>query len=276
MASPSALSPGRRSTTGKYSIPRGLRLAHSSPTMYTPRDIVASIPVGSGYGCMEGPGAPLSRRTLPTRVLVGTVIIAAMFAGLLVFTVVLIFVFLRRRRHRARQQRTAKSRTENFELRTISPFTPVNPSADGPAADNAEGENAANLQMGISLPPEDPGPENRELRSSSANTLRRQYLETELRSVQEKMLDLEDLERRSSAATQRSRSVAHRIMRFVSIGGNATTGSGSASAQDLVSQLEAARERNEVLAARIRQLEEELHSPWEPGLADEPPPRYTA
>ncbi|KAF7350212.1 hypothetical protein MVEN_01324300 [Mycena venus] len=110
-------------------------------------------------------------------------------------------------------------------------------------------------------------------RSSTVSTTRQQQLENELRAVQEKMVDLEDLERHAVPAVEAQESTGpHSLLRLLSVRSTGTTSRGS---QDLVSQLEAARERNEALAARIRELEQQMLSEWALGISDDPPPGYT-
>ncbi|KAF8194732.1 hypothetical protein K438DRAFT_807914 [Mycena galopus ATCC 62051] len=119
-------------------------------------------------------------------------------------------------------------------------------------------------------------PDTSAVRISTASTARQQQLEDELRAVQEKMVDLEDLERRADPVANSDRILSRgpqQLLRLLSIGStvNKTASGGT---QDLVSQLEAARERNEALAARIRDLEAQMQSEWALGLSDDPPPVY--
>ncbi|KAF8182426.1 hypothetical protein K438DRAFT_1975557 [Mycena galopus ATCC 62051] len=117
-------------------------------------------------------------------------------------------------------------------------------------------------------------PDTSAVRISTASTARQQQLEDELRAVQEKMVDLEDLERRADPVANSDHILSRgpqQLLRLLSIGStvNKTASGGT---QDLVSQLEAARERNEALAARIRDLEAQMQSEWALGLSDDPPP----
>jgi BMFP domain-containing protein YqiC len=48
------------------------------------------------------------------------------------------------------------------------------------------------------------------------------------------------------------------------------------SAEDIRTQLDGARERNNQLLTRIQELEAELQSAWALGLSDEPPPGYSS
>ncbi|KAJ7641913.1 hypothetical protein FB45DRAFT_363330 [Roridomyces roridus] len=100
---------------------------------------------------------------------------------------------------------------------------------------------------------------------------RREYLENELRSCQQRMLHIQN-------HLQRAASVLAPM-----IATPATTGSGSNGARtateessstvesDVVSRL---REQNEGYQARIQELEAQMMSPWALGLSDEPPPGY--
>lgn len=112
--------------------------------------------------------------------------------------------------------------------------------------------------------------------TGSASAARRQQLANELRAVQEKMVDLEDLERHTISTVATRPSAPRQLLRLVSMRSTSTTTAKEGrESQDLVAQLEASRQRNELLAARIRELEEQMHSPWALGLSDEPPPGYT-
>ncbi|KAJ7305440.1 hypothetical protein DFH08DRAFT_825127 [Mycena albidolilacea] len=110
-------------------------------------------------------------------------------------------------------------------------------------------------------------------RNSTVSTVRQQQLENELRAVQEKMVDLE--RHAVPVVDGRKSSGSHSLLGLLSVRSTETASGGS---QDLVSQLEAARERNEALAARICELERQMRSEWALGISDEPPPgncKYT-
>ncbi|KAJ7089125.1 hypothetical protein C8R44DRAFT_990942 [Mycena epipterygia] len=109
----------------------------------------------------------------------------------------------------------------------------------------------------------------------SASATRRQYLANELRATHDKMVDLEDLERHTASKTATRSSAPSRILRLVSMRSASTTDTGGDGSQDLASQLKMAKQRNKLLAGRIRELEDQMHSPWALGLSDEPPPGYT-
>ncbi|KAJ7693082.1 hypothetical protein B0H17DRAFT_1200146 [Mycena rosella] len=108
------------------------------------------------------------------------------------------------------------------------------------------------------LPPNMPmAPEdNSDGHSIGASTVRQQLLQNELRAAQEKIVDIEALERRTNAPQG---SATGRILRMLS------TRSAGAGMSELI-------ERNGMLAARIRELEIQMNSPWALGLSDEPPP----
>ncbi|KAJ7445639.1 hypothetical protein FB451DRAFT_1189054 [Mycena latifolia] len=121
-------------------------------------------------------------------------------------------------------------------------------------------------------PPLPSAPENNDARSISASTVRQQFLQNEVRAAKEKMVDLEDLERRTWSTNATEASVPSRILRILSTR-SASTMRTAPGSSDLVAQL---RARNEAQAARIRELEAQMNSEWALGLSDEPPPGYTA
>ncbi|KAJ7869922.1 hypothetical protein B0H14DRAFT_3132234 [Mycena olivaceomarginata] len=82
---------------------------------------------------------------------------------------------------------------------------------------------------------------------SRTSAIRRQYIQQELRVVQEQFVDIDELERMHGG-----------------------------SAEDIRMQLDGARERNNQLLTRIQELEAELQSAWALGLSDEPPPGYSS
>ncbi|KAJ7339911.1 hypothetical protein DFH08DRAFT_1082438 [Mycena albidolilacea] len=85
------------------------------------------------------------------------------------------------------------------------------------------------------------------MRSTRTSAIRRQYIQQELRVVQEQFVDIDELERMHASSTE-----------------------------DIRSQLDGARERNNQLLTRIHELEAQLESAWALGLSDEPPPGYSA
>jgi hypothetical protein len=99
----------------------------------------------------------------------------------------------------------------------------------------------------------------------SITKVRQQFLRNELRAAQENIIHIQNLERQASSRGGR----AGRVLRLLSSRPASSTGYGSPST--VIVRL---RERNERLAARIRELEAVLDSPWALGLSDEPPPGY--
>ncbi|KAJ6537408.1 hypothetical protein DFH09DRAFT_1042496 [Mycena vulgaris] len=97
----------------------------------------------------------------------------------------------------------------------------------------------------------------------SISTNRRQYLQSELRATQEKMVNIEALETQTAAPR-----APGGILRLLSLN---MSGSRAPDPDPDIARL---RERNEMLMARIRELEEQAESPWALGLSDEPPPGY--
>ncbi|KAJ6526791.1 hypothetical protein B0H19DRAFT_545339 [Mycena capillaripes] len=94
--------------------------------------------------------------------------------------------------------------------------------------------------------------------------VRQQFLRNELRAAQENIVHIQNLERQTSSARGR----AGRILRLLSSPRASIVGSESRNTAIL-----RLRERNEMLTARIRELEAELDSPAL-GLSDGPPPGY--
>ncbi|KAJ6479180.1 hypothetical protein DFH09DRAFT_1313098 [Mycena vulgaris] len=154
--------------------------------------------------------------------------------------------------YRRLQRRVTAAHAKGVTNHTISPFSPLEPEA-------------GTLPQSEHKVPESSGAHN-----SSGST---QSLKNELRAVQEKMVDIADLERRASA-TIAPISGSSQLLRLIST--RSSSRRANSVDEDLPSQLAAARERNEALAARIRELETQMHSEWALGLSDEPPPGYTA
>jgi hypothetical protein len=101
--------------------------------------------------------------------------------------------------------------------------------------------------MGLSPFCRIPSPAGVAVRNITTSHIRRQVIQEELRAVQEQIVDVGELERRVTKTSD---------------------------SWDLRSKLEAARERNEQLLARIQELEADLRSAWALGLSDDPPPGY--
>ncbi|KAJ7920308.1 hypothetical protein B0H13DRAFT_1867783 [Mycena leptocephala] len=90
-----------------------------------------------------------------------------------------------------------------------------------------------------------------------------QYLRNELRAAQERIVDIQNSERRTSTSrSTRSARVARSLRLF--------SGRGASDTRSRDPEM-GIRE----MAARIRELEAELESPWARGLSDEPPPGYS-
>lgn len=102
-------------------------------------------------------------------------------------------------------------------------------------------------EMGLSPFCRIPSPAGVAVRNITTSHIRRQVIQEELRAVQEQIVDVGELERRVTKTSD---------------------------SWDLRSKLEAARERNEQLLARIQELEADLRSAWALGLSDDPPPGY--
>jgi hypothetical protein len=139
------------------------------------------------------------------------------------------------------RRRTAKHHTTgiNRDANTISPFTLI-------------------TQMGGHTNETTPHRDS-DIRSVSPSTITRQDLETELQMVQEKMADLQDLERSSPG----------RVWRLMSMRSTSTRGS-----PDVRAELEAAKEQINMLVMRIHALEANTNSAYGAGFSNEPPPPY--
>lgn len=96
-------------------------------------------------------------------------------------------------------------------------------------------------------------------------TIRRRYLENELRRTQEQIVDIDSFTIRGSPTTSR--------MSLATMLGS-PVGPGESN-QEMAELLKAARDRNAMLSSRIEALESQMQSAWAQGLSDEPPPGYT-
>jgi hypothetical protein len=101
----------------------------------------------------------------------------------------------------------------------------------------------------------------------SISAVRRSFLQNELRAAQEKMLLHSDSEP-STLTQSQSAAFPDPIFRGV-FSSRASTNTNT---PDLLSRLQ---QRDNILTARIRELEEQLESPWARGLSDAPPPSYS-
>jgi len=95
-------------------------------------------------------------------------------------------------------------------------------------------------------------------------TMRREYLESELRRTQEQIVDIDSLTTRGSPTSSR-----------MSLATKLGSPNGDDGPQDMAELLKAAGERNVMLMARIEALESQMQSAWALGLSDQPPPGYT-
>jgi hypothetical protein len=142
------------------------------------------------------------------------------------------------RRRAAKHGATAVDRNAN----TVSPFTLVT---------EMDGRNTS--------------PRDSNIRSVSPNTITQQGLETELRMVNEKMADLQDLERSSTTADSGTR----RMSGLISMRSSSRRG-----VPDVEAQLEASREQINMLVTRMQALEATTNSAYGAGISNEPPPAY--
>ncbi|KAJ7445627.1 hypothetical protein FB451DRAFT_1292656 [Mycena latifolia] len=215
----------------------------SSPSIFS-FDTEAPIQTGvaSGESAIPAAIARTTRNTPPAGVIAGIaigILFTILLAGLCVWRI------------RRRQQQAVFVQL----TRAASPFTLLPSRRAAPAPP---------------IPTIRAVPENSDARSISASTIRQQYLRNEVRAAQEKLVDLGDLDRRTWSTSATRASASSRLLRMLSTRSASTTRTAPAS-PDLVAQL---RERNEMLTARIRELEDQMESPWALGLSDEPPPGY--
>ncbi|KAJ7754691.1 hypothetical protein DFH07DRAFT_822948 [Mycena maculata] len=169
-----------------------------------------------------------------TGVIVGSVLSVCLIIGLVV-----VFFWLRHRHRRNRDPEYAA------EPENPSAFSRMDSTDDIPPT------------AGTSRPSE----------KTDRSTLRREYLQQELRAVREKIMDVDDLERQML-----SDGVRGRLLRLVPPRSGSTV---RRNLQDATAQLDESRARNEQLAARIRELEGQMQSAWALGLSDDPPPGYS-
>ncbi|KAF7334669.1 Salicylate hydroxylase [Mycena venus] len=128
---------------------------------------------------------------------------------------------------------------------------------------NAEIETPATASSASSVQPLDG-------RSITASSVRRQYLERELRAAQENLVDIGHLERHHHTISRVPTPTS--LFNLFSARGMSTRQN---SRRVPRSELDAARQRNEELLARIRDLEAQMESAWALGLSDDPPPGYS-
>ncbi|KAJ7708284.1 hypothetical protein B0H17DRAFT_1191759 [Mycena rosella] len=182
---------------------------------------------------------PLADR-LPVGAIIGIVVaLCSMIAA------AALFLWLRRRRFR--QQRGVHT-----DFSTPTPFSIPSPANGIFRATTAKSPHIGNATSGSD--------------TRSVSTARRQYLRNELRTTQEKIVDIQDSERRSATPTA-SQTTPNLLLRVFS---NRTPNrlSGSVGDPELIARL---RE----MTARVHELEAQMQSPWAMGLSDEPPPGYS-
>ncbi|KAJ7743235.1 hypothetical protein DFH07DRAFT_835680 [Mycena maculata] len=194
--------------------------------------LTANVSSPSNTGGTTPPASPLAlpihKHALPTGAIVGIAIGICSIIAL-----VSLLLWTRRRR----QQHFTASPDPFFSPAEVTSF-PFNRSV----ADNSE--------------------------ARAVSEVRRQYLQNELRATQEKMGDMQDLERRTSTRTTLGPKRG-RILRLLSMRSTSSTGSGPSDADGGL------RERNAMLTPRIRELEGQLSSQWALGLSGEAPPGYS-
>jgi hypothetical protein len=149
------------------------------------------------------------------------------------------------------RRRAAKHETAvEHDANTVSSFTPLT------QMEQMDGHTDETAPSGDS-----------NVRRTSASTITRQDLETELRMVHEKMADLQDLERSTTRET--AGSGTRRVLRLMSIRSSSTRAS-----PDVRAELEASREQINMLVTRMQALEANAHSAYGVGISNEPPPAY--
>ncbi|KAJ7477966.1 hypothetical protein B0H11DRAFT_1285061 [Mycena galericulata] len=164
------------------------------------------------------------------------VIVGIVLGFCVITSLAVLLLWLRRRRHRRRQQ-------HKYADLLTTPYPILRPDI----ATTIPSNSAENSDV------------------HSVTKLRQQYLQNELRATQEKVTRIQNMERRVSSARG---SAPRRIIRLFSARNGAHTGSES----DAMARL---RAQNETFAARIRELETQMESPWALGISDEPPPGYS-
>ncbi|KAJ6521153.1 hypothetical protein DFH09DRAFT_1426074 [Mycena vulgaris] len=240
----------------------GIQNGSSGPSLV----ILDSITYASGDGgsptasttgtSSTGPsGIPVPQSGEPhtsrTQAILGTVLSVGV-----VLALALLFLWFRRRRSRRIIGHVMPSPPPSIsdlpEIHVITPYLKAHAPPSSIAVANP-------LDVGTPAQPQVPTSEktrNPETRSLAASSIRRQYLQRELRAAQEEIVDINGLERHLSTSRRWS--------------------STTRNLQGAVAQLETARQRNEALVARIQELEGQLQSAWALGLSDDPPPGYTS
>ncbi|KAJ7909819.1 hypothetical protein B0H13DRAFT_1877320 [Mycena leptocephala] len=177
-------------------------------------------------------------KQMPPRVIAA---ICVAVASVVVGLIIALIVCTKRRRRAAKHHATAIDREAN----TVSPFALIT---------QMDGHNDETAPSGDS-----------NVRRTSASTIPRQDLETELRMVHEKMADLQDLERSSTRET--ADSGTRRVLRLMSIRSSSTRAS-----PDVRAELEAAKEQINMLLTRMHVLEANANSAYGAEFSNESPP----
>ncbi|KAJ7634352.1 hypothetical protein FB45DRAFT_1002025 [Roridomyces roridus] len=277
------------SATGAHKVQN---TASSSGISTSTSSLSTSSPAATSVA-KDGSPAIQSKSTPPTGAIVGIVIGVVFFLSLL--SVFLWFRYRRRRRYHRHGIEAPVSFTSNAPLASeflLSAGGSRVSTAPLPSALTRQASQASTSNAVSTYAPTNTGatvPDRR-----SAVSARQEFLASEMRAMQEKMqlFNLEELELERTRAVPESNSGGggrtSRIMRFVSRRDpNSPSTPSPASSQealtgtprddgdsDLESQLQVSRAQNDVLAARIRQLEEQMQSDWALGLSDEAPPGY--
>ncbi|KAJ7469982.1 hypothetical protein B0H11DRAFT_2283646 [Mycena galericulata] len=230
---------GSQSVTGSQSS-SSLEGSSSAPTSATGSQLPVSL-TGSG-GSTTIPTTIRSQKSVPStarKALPAGAIVKIVIGVFSFLSLGILLVWLGRRRYRRRQSFTSP-------IIVPSPASVTSSSSNGDASDDSDAVNIS--------------------------TVRQQCLQNELRAAQERIVDTEDVEGHADHTRTTRGSFPESqgsILRLLSTRSTTTTQSGSTD-HDL-----SLRERNEMLRARIRELEEQLRSPWALGLSDEPPPGYS-
>ncbi|KAJ6553211.1 hypothetical protein B0H19DRAFT_1155955 [Mycena capillaripes] len=180
-----------------------------------------------------------SRKTLPAGTIVGIVIVIAAVA------LAVLFLLLRCRRHRRNRLSLDLEGQSVLISRSSSWSSPHIPAAERPLGSISPFEGAAPVDAQRTVVP----------------LGRRQHLERELRLVQDMMAESQSHDEKPVAQPPQD------------LTSPASTSATVGRAPDLVSELQVSQERNDMLAARIQELEDQLESV---GTSDEPPPGYSA
>ncbi|KAJ7613371.1 hypothetical protein FB45DRAFT_938199 [Roridomyces roridus] len=197
--------------------------------------------------------------TMPTSTLLAIVLPPVVLGMLLLCAWLYASKLSSRRRHRAEGERLIRVNESDFMEEEMST------SSQGEIVEIHE-DTREGLALTVAVIPPDTAspaekiasgdPETRHSSIGDSSTLRRQYLENELRRVQEQIVDVDRLTISSSR------------MSLAAPGENEV--------RDLEELLKVARDRNAMLMRRIDELERQMQSAWALGLSDEPPPGYSS